>query len=164
MLKRDAVVGHRIKQLVADTSLSDDALNFADFICVLDTGVAFRLPYDHESDDWFTEVTPSENHYPVAFPRARWWHYYRCLWRSPIRDVLIPADPELRFPDSSRILLNSGWYLAQCSGTPIGIMPSIDIMPDVNTDNTMVSIWSVRGDVVTGDHDADEQNAGPERR
>ena len=75
MLNREDVIGHRIRRLVADTTLSDDAINFADFICELDNGIAFRLPHDDESADWFdvAEVTP--NHKPIALPKRQWWHY-----------------------------------------------------------------------------------------
>ncbi len=155
MLKREVVVDHRIERIVADTSLSDDSLNFADFICSFDNGVGLRPPYDDGSDDWFNEATPAEHHSPIQFPRSKWWHYYRILWRSPIRGVVVPADPELRFPDSSRILLDSGWYLAQCSGTPIGIFPSIDIMPELNSDDVMVSIWTAPRDVAIANQGAD---------
>lgn len=143
MLQQNSVVGSRIKRIVADATLSDDEFNYVDFICLLDNGIAFQLPYVDDDGMSFENAIPSANHQPVAFPKSKWWHYYRRLWWSPIRDVLIPADPDFRIPDSSRILLESGWSLTQCAGTPIGILPSIDIMPDTSFDDTMVSIWDV---------------------
>jgi hypothetical protein len=142
MLNREDVIGHRIKRILADTTLSDDSLNFADFICELDNGVAFRLPYDDESEHWFVDVVPNANHKPLTFPKRHWWHYSRKLWRARISDVLVPADPELRFPDSARVALSSGWFLMQMSGAPIGILPCIDIMPELHADDPMVTIWS----------------------
>ena len=142
MLKREDVIGHRIKSIVADTTLTDGALNFADFVCELDNGVAFRLPYDDESDDWFGAVELSMNHEPISFPRKQWWHYSRRLWWATVSDVLVPADPDLRYPDSARVALSSGWFLAQMSGAPTGILPCIDIMPELNAEDPMVTIWS----------------------
>lgn len=157
MVNSELVVGHRIRRIVADTSLPDESLNFADFICILDNGVGIRLPYDDETDDWFNEATPSEHHVPMRFPKSKWWHYHRRLWRPRIRDVLVPADPEWRCPDSSRILLESGWYLAQCSATPIGILPFMDIMPALKSDDVMVSIWTALRDVGSANHRAGRQ-------
>lgn len=142
MLNREDVIGHRIKRIMADTSLLDDSLNFADFICELDNGAAFRFPYDDESADWFVAVDPSTNHKAITLPIRQWLHYSRNLWRAMITDVLVPADPELRFPDFARVALSSGWFLVQMSGAPTGILPSIDIMPDLQSDDPMVTVWS----------------------
>jgi hypothetical protein len=141
MLKHEDVVGHRIKRIVADATLTDDSLNFADFVIELDNGVAFRLPYDDESDDWFGAVELTVNHRVVTFPKWRWWHYSRRLWRATISDVLVPADTELRYPDSARVALSSGWFLAQMSGAAAGILPCIDIMEELNADDPMITVW-----------------------
>jgi len=142
MLNREDVVGHRIRRILAGSSLSDDALNFADFICELDNGVAFRLPYDDESDNWFGVAVKNANHRTVTFPKRKWWHYRQRLWRAWITDILVPADPELRYPDSARVALSSGWFLIQVSSAPIGIVPSIDIAPELHADDRMVAVWS----------------------
>ena len=141
MLRRQDVLGHRIRRIFVDMSLSDHEYNYADFICLLDNGLAFRLPHDDESGDLFPTAKVSEAHVPATFPKRRWLHYPRRLWWARITDVLVPADPELRFPDSSRVALDSGWYLAQMSGGPIGVIPCIDIMPELMTDQELVTIW-----------------------
>jgi hypothetical protein len=143
MLQRTDIVGFRIKRILADTSLSDDAINFADFVLVLETGSAFRMPYDDDHGAWLTNVSPSSKHQPVRFPLAKYWHYRSRLWRTTVNDVLVPADPKLRFPDSARVRLDSGWYIAAWSGTPVGIFPTIDIIPSLDFDDRMVSIWSL---------------------
>jgi hypothetical protein len=143
MIQRHNIIGHRIKRIVANTSLSDADFNFADFVCELDNGVMFRLPSDNESEDLLPEVTISDAFQAVRFDKRRWWHYTKRLWWSRIADVLIPADPELRFPDTARIALTSGWYIAQYSGAPRGILPTIDIMPTINADDKMLSVWEV---------------------
>lgn len=141
MLRREDVVGHRINRIVADLSLSDGAYNHADFICVLGNGIAFRLPFDDESDDIFPAAEVSAAHAPVIFPKRQWPRYFRRLWRARIADVLVPADPELRFPDSSRVALTSGWYLGQMYTAPAGILPIIDLMPDLRAGDEMVTVW-----------------------
>jgi len=141
MLRRENVVGQRIKRIIANTSLSDDEFNFADFVCVLGNGFAFRLPSDDESGDMFPGVEITDAFRPVKFNSRRWLHYAYRLWWARIVDVLVPADPELRFPDSAAIALSSGWYIAQYSGAPRGILPLIDIMPKLNSGDEMVSVW-----------------------
>ena len=145
MLHRNDIIGFPIAQILADTSLSDDSINFADFVLVSASGMAFRMPYDDDSGCWMEAVTPGHNHRLVDLPLAKHHHYQRNLWRSDVIDVLVPEDPELRFPDSARIQLASGWYIVSCCGAPNGILPTIDITPDLATDDRMVSIWSLAG-------------------
>ena len=141
MLQRNDVVGQRIKRIVANTSRSDDDYNFADFVCELRNGIAFRLPSDDETGDLFPGVKITEDFRTIKFDKPRWFHYNYRLWWARITDVLVPADPELRFPDSAVIALSSGWYIAQRSGAPRGILPLIDIMPTLNVDEEMMSVW-----------------------
>ena len=141
MLRRDNVVGQRIKRIVANTSHSDDDFNVADFVCELRNGIAFRLPSDDETGDLFPGVEITDDFRTIKFDKRRWFHYKSRLWGARITDVLVPADPELRFPDSAVIALSSGWYIAQYSGAPRGILPLIDIMPTLNVDNEMMSVW-----------------------
>lgn len=145
MLPRTDIVGFPIHQILADTSSSDNSINFADFVLVSASGKGFRMPYDDESGDWLEAVTPTKNHHRVEFPVSKQLHYRDKLWRSDVVDVLVPEDPDLRFPDSARIQLASGWYIVACSGAPIGILPTIDITPDIATDDKMTSIWALAG-------------------
>lgn len=42
-----------------------------------------------------------------------------------ISDLLVPADPECRFPDSQVLLMSSGYGIAAESGEPHGILPAL---------------------------------------
>ncbi len=44
MLVRTSIVGQRLRCVFADTSLSDDAGNYADFVYQLSNGITIRLP------------------------------------------------------------------------------------------------------------------------
>lgn len=143
MLQRNEIVGHRIKTILADGSYSDDAINFVDFIMISASGNAFRLPCEDESDDWLPLATPTSEHRTVRFPISSYFHYRKRLWGATVEDILIPKDPDLRFPDSARVQLSSGWYIIACSGAPLGIVPGIDIFDDISTDEEMVSVWSI---------------------
>jgi len=163
MLPRKYIVGYSIKEILADTSSSDGSINYADFVLVSSSGLAFRMPYDDESSDWLEPVTPTKNHVAVTFPKSKQLHYRKLLWGADVVDILVPVDPDLRFPDSARIRLSSDWYVVACSGTPIGILPTIDITPGIATDEEMVSIWSLAGPSAVANK-ADEPSDAPKSR
>ena len=142
MYQRDEIVGRRIANVFCDSSLSDESLNFCDFVYVIDARRSFRMPFDDGTGDLLQHVAITEKHSPATCPRWRWWHYHRLLWRARITDILVPADRESRFPDTGIIALSSGWFLAQSCGGPMGIAPTVDIMARLNDDEPMVSIWA----------------------
>jgi hypothetical protein len=63
------------------------------------------------------------------------------LWSATIADVLVPADPEARYPSEGAIALSSGWYVVETSYAPIGITPSVFVVQELK--KPMVSVWSV---------------------
>lgn len=142
MIQRSDIVGRRIANILGDTSLSDDSINFCDFIYQTDRGHCFRMPYNDETGDLLPAVTPGL-HLPVSWPRGKLWHYRWRLWTARIADVLVPANADERFLDTGVIALTSGWYIVQFSGAPIGIMPCVDIVPKLAGGEPMISVWSV---------------------
>jgi hypothetical protein len=145
MIRREQIVGRRLANILGDSSLTDRSINFCDFLYVTDIGHCFRMPHNDGTDDMLAAVAPSEKHFPVRWPRGSWWHYHRKLWWPRIQDILVPADPEARFPDSSLIQMSSGWCVFQSSWGPIGIMPWVDVIAQLPRDAPMVSVWEAAG-------------------
>jgi hypothetical protein len=141
MLPREDIVGHRITNIVGDSTSSDDSFNFTDFIYVLDNGIALRMPYDDESGDYLPIASLTQNHRPLVWPKSRKKHFNDNLWAATIADILIPLDPEERFLDSGAIKLSSGHFIAQLCGAPHGILPSVDILAEIGNAGAMVSVW-----------------------
>jgi hypothetical protein len=50
-----------------------------------------------------------------------------------ISDLLVPCDPSDRFPDSQVLQMSSGFGIAQESGAPIGILPSLYLTQGIET-------------------------------
>ena len=105
------------------------------------------MPWTEDPGDVLPAAQPTANHRALTWPRwprSGWGHYRRNLWRTQISDILIPEDPEERYPDSGRIALTSGWYVVQLSGARHGIAPGVDIISEVPPDGSMLSVWSAR--------------------
>jgi len=102
---------------------------------------AVRLPCFDESGNLLPRLTLTPNHRPLVWPRKKWWFYRRRLWTAKIVDILIPTDHEERHLDTARIALSSGCFVAQLSGAPRGIMPSVDVVFALNAETTMGTIW-----------------------
>jgi hypothetical protein len=141
LLQRSDIVGHRLANILGDSSLSDESINYCDFVYQTDNGHCFRMPYDRDTADLLPHVEPTPNHSPTVWPRKEWWHYRRKLWTASITDILVPADPEERFLDTGIIALSSGWFVAQCGGTPIGILPSVNVIEEISAE-PMISVWA----------------------
>lgn len=65
MLNCCNVVGHGITTIFADDSRSDEPFNYCDFVYLLDNGLAFRLPFDDETDQWLPPAQMSRVHRPA---------------------------------------------------------------------------------------------------
>ncbi len=141
MLPREDVVGHRIKDIVGDSTSSENSFNFTDFIYVLDNDVALRMPYDDESGDLLPSANVTQNHGALAWPNDKQRHFNDNLWNATITDILIPQDPEERYPDTGVIQLSSGWFIVQLAGAPTGIAPSVDILAELADAESMISVW-----------------------
>jgi hypothetical protein len=57
-----------------------------------------------------------------------------------ITDLFVPRDPETRYPDSQILQMASGFGIAQESGTPVGILPSLYLTKGV--EEKMISIFA----------------------
>lgn len=142
MIPRELVVGQQISNIVGDSSLSGADFNFTDFIYVLANGIAFRMPYDDESGDLLRQVAVSKNHAPLKWPPEMGNHFNDHLRVATIADILVPQNPEERFPDTGLIKLSSGWFLGQLGGAPCGISPSVNIQKDVGHSDPVISVWA----------------------
>jgi hypothetical protein len=58
----------------------------------------------------------------------------------PISDLFVPCDPASRFPDSQVLQMASGFGIAQESGAPVGILPSLYLTEGIEDD--MVSLFA----------------------
>lgn len=141
MISRELVVGHRIADIVGDSTLSDDEFNFIDFVYILDNGIAFRMPCDDDSGDLLPQIVVSPNHAPLVWPKGSESHFQQNLWEATIVDILVPQDSEERYPDTGTIKLSSGWYIRQLGGAPRGIAASVNIQDEIGSDDPMVSVW-----------------------
>jgi hypothetical protein len=142
MISRELVVGHRIANIVGDSSLSDDDFNFIDVVYILDNEIAFRMPYDDGSGDLVSQVVVSPNHGPLIWPKDDEMHFDKNLWEAVIADILIPEDPDERYLDSGIIKLSSGWIVTQLSCAPRGIAASVGIQKDTGSSDSMMSVWA----------------------
>jgi hypothetical protein len=141
VLLQTQVIGRRIANIFGDLSLSDEQINFGDFIYQLDNGVCFRMPHDDGSGHLFADTHLTASHSALEWPRGRWWFYRRKLWSAKIVDVLVPADEARRYVDSGVIALASGWFVVQSPYGPIGIMPNVSVVHQTGRDEPMVSVW-----------------------
>jgi hypothetical protein len=141
LLDRAEIVGHRIAEVLADSSLSDESYQYCDFLYVTDHGRCFRMPDGNPDYDMLSAATPPATCGPVHWPAAQQRHFQKRLWSAEITDILVVADPELRFPDTGAIRLSSGWYLVQSSGGPIGIGSAVFLVENLAGAEPMISIW-----------------------
>jgi hypothetical protein len=140
MLRRELVIGRRIANILGDSTLSDGDFNFIDFVYVLDNDIAIRIPYDDESGDLLPQATVTPKHTRLVWPKDNPEHFKKNLWNATITDILLPHDPEERYPDRGIIKLSSGWYLTQLSGAPAGIAAAVYLQEEISPD-PLISVW-----------------------
>ena len=143
MIQRDNIIGHRITAVLGDSSLSDKSINFCDFLYRTDNGQCFRMPGDDNSGELLASVEVTNSYERLNWPRESEAHYKRNLWNAAIVDILVPADPEKRYPDSGLIALSSGWYIMQYSCAPIGVLPFVSITQQSERGQPMTSVWDL---------------------
>ena len=144
MLSREEIVGQRITNILGDSSRSDEAINFCDFVYVVANSRCFRMPSgDPEFGELLPAAQPTRNHAPLSWPWKGWWHRRRTLWTAMVTDILVSADPDTRYPDSGVIALSSGWCVIQAAGVPHGVLPEVSIVKQLPGDEPMISIWQL---------------------
>ena len=144
MLQRESIVGHRIVDVVGDSSTSDESFNFTDFVYVFDNGLAIRMPHDDESEDLLSGVDVTANHQSLDWPKEKRRQLKRNLWAATVKDILVPRDPEERYPDTGVILLSTDWLIVQLSAAPHGIEPFVNIVNELENLESMVSVWDAK--------------------
>jgi hypothetical protein len=139
---KSEIVGHRIVEILGDSSLSDSSFNWCSFVYRTDNGHAFRVPTGSTVwGDLWPLPEPGKNYELLEWDKARAEHYRENLWSATIVDILVAEEMELRGPDSGVILLSSGWCLCQCGGGAMGIAPCVDIVELEKLDDPMISLW-----------------------
>ena len=144
MLEPTAIIGQRILRVFVDYSLSDDFGNHAVFVCELVNGATFQLPAKDDAGLHFDVVSIVPVHFPVPIATSKWRRLQYRLWQLKVADILVDTNPELHFPNSARITLTNGKFVIHMSFGPIGILPIIDVCDNMHSDETMVSVWSLR--------------------
>ena len=141
MLRREEIVGHRITKILGDSTLSDESFNYTDFVFLLSNNIAFRIPFDDESGDLLPSAGVSKNHEPVIVPQSEKERFRKKLFSATVADVLVPSDPEERYPDSGLVSLSSGSFVATLSSGQPGIIPMVFLIDSPKNSGPLVSVW-----------------------
>lgn len=142
MLSRRDIIGKKIRKILGDSSQSDSSHNFTDFAFVLENGLAFRMPWDADTkEELLQQIELVDLYGPLSWPESKLEYYEQNLWNSRITDILIPIDPEERFPDTGCICLDSGCYIEQISSGATGIAPMVFVLSEKNNLEEFVSVW-----------------------
>jgi hypothetical protein len=123
------------------THWSSDTCNLALFAYGLDDG-SFAVFPEWPTDKAYLEcylIDLDESFVPfsrVTYGEVNDPRVIGCV----ILDLLVPCDPATRFPDSQVLQLASGFGIAQESGAPVGILPSLYLTEGIEDD--MISMFA----------------------
>lgn len=113
LLAESDIRGHRIVHVWQTIELNPGAMDFADHVFELNTGVRFRLPFDRDEPLSIVDIPPSAKllELPIV---AR-------LRESAIEDICCPKEDEWVNCEAMYVLLDSGLWISQIVGAPHGI-------------------------------------------